>query len=348
MEGPISISFQREPSYFHACQSQAPFVQTCTARDKETGEIIGMGTRAVRAGYFNGVIEPIGYLGDLRLDPRYRGGFILMGAYRYIQELHRDHRTKIYFMALAQGNQRALKTIASGRRGVPDCKDLGMLLTPAINIQSKRLRSNSPIEIIRGSRSLLREIVACLNRNHRRRQWAPSYTENDFSVDSLKNVWLRDFKIEDFYVARQHGNVVGVLAKWDQSAYKQTVVTNYSGRFRWLVPLFNLAAPLIGCPRYPEAGGSFRYFYASFIAINHDDQDIFRALLERVHDDHVSSNYHYFMIGLHERDPLAAVLSDFRHTNFSANLFAVYFDDGKEVLDSLDDQLVPYIELAML
>ena len=43
---------------------------------------------------------------------------------------------------------------------------------------------------------------------------------------------LRDFKVQDFYLALCGGRVAGVVGKWDQSAYKQTVVTRYRGRLR--------------------------------------------------------------------------------------------------------------------
>jgi hypothetical protein len=158
---------------------------------------------------------------------------------------------------------------------------------------------------------------------------------------------LRDFFPQDFYAAVRKGQVVGVVGKWDQSAYKQTVVTRYRGKVRLLRPLYNLGASVFGCPRFPDPGTPLRSFYAAFIAVDHDDVEVFRALLRRLYNDHVGSGYTYFLAGLHERDPLAAALSDYSLTPFAGRLFAVHFSDGEEAFRSLDDR-VPYVELAML
>ncbi len=55
----------------------------------------------------------------------------------------------------------------------------------------------------------------------------------------------------------------------------------------------------------------------------------------------------YFLVGLHDRDPLAVVLREFRRTPFHARLFAVHFEDGADAFARLDAR-VPYVELGML
>src|SRR5688500_8735730 len=88
MEGDIELAFRREPNYFHGAQTQGPFCQVVAAHDGQTDEVIGVGTRAVRPGFLNGQIAEVGYLGDLRLDARYRGGPLVARAYRYLAQLH--------------------------------------------------------------------------------------------------------------------------------------------------------------------------------------------------------------------------------------------------------------------
>jgi hypothetical protein len=349
MEGEIVLSFRREPSYFHASRVQGAFYQVEAARDTRSGEIIGVGTRAVRLGFLNGERENVGYLADLRLDARYRGGLLVARAYRHLARLHQDGRARLYFTVIAEGNRQALQTIAAGRAGLPPYRDLGRLLSPAVNLLRRKPPLDGKVEVVRGSEALLPEIVACLNRNLRRRQFAPCYTLDQFhrSAPPGEQSELRDFHVEQFYVAVRNGQVIGVVGKWDQSAYKQTVVTRYRGKLRLLRPLYNIAAALIGCARYPEPGMPLRSFYASFIAVDQDDVGVFRALLRRLYNDHVGSRYAYFLIGLHERDPLAAALADYSVTPFAGRLFAVHFADGDEPFCRLDNR-IPYVELAAL
>ena len=341
MEGDIQISFRREPSFFYATQLQGPLCQVIAARDTVTGEVIGAGTRAIRKGYVNGQLRNVGYLADLRLDKRYRSGLLVGRAYQYLRWLHQDGLAELYFTVIAEKNRTALKTIASGRAGIPPYRDLGLIKTPAINLLKRKPPLTHNFKVVRGSDDLLPGIVACLNRNHKRRQFAPHYDVEELTVG------MRGFKVEDFYVALRKNAVVGVIGKWDQSSFKQTVVTAYHGKTRLLRPAYNFASALAGGPKYPPAGARVRFFYASFIAVDEDDIAVFRGLLWELYNNHVGSGYDYFLVGLHEKDPLGAVLEDFYLTPFSARLFAVHFADGAKSFDSLNDA-VPYVEIAAL
>lgn len=342
MQGEISLAFEREPSYFHASFVQAPFHQVVVGRDIRRGEIVGVGTRAVRSGFLNGDVASVGYLADLRLDRRHRGGTVIARAYRHLRELHNDGRARLYFTVIAEGNRPALETLAAGRAGLPPYRDLGRLLSPAVNLRRPRRAADAGVEIIGGSRELLPEIVDCLNRNQRRRQFAPCYSVSDFG-----GPWLRGLLVEHFYVARRAGRSIGVVAKWDQGAFKQTVVRGYGRRLALLRPLYNLAASLLSCPRYPAPGKALRSFYASCLAVDGDDVDVARALLTRLYNDSLGGPFHYFVIGLHERDPLLPALDGFSLTPFAGRIFAVHFEDGEQAFRGLDGR-VPYVELAML
>ena len=138
MEGEVTLAFEREPSYFLASDVQAPFHQVVVGRDAATGEIVGVGTRAVRRGFVNGAPADVGYLADLRLDPRYRGGTVIGRAYGHLAALHRDGRARLYFTMIAEGNRRALSTIAAGRAGLPPYRDLGRFLSPAVNLRRRK------------------------------------------------------------------------------------------------------------------------------------------------------------------------------------------------------------------
>src|SRR5438128_2026952 len=72
MGGSVELAFLREPSYFAASSIQAPFHQVIVARDGD--EVVGVGFRGVRPAFLNGEVRDVGYLADLRLSERHRGG----------------------------------------------------------------------------------------------------------------------------------------------------------------------------------------------------------------------------------------------------------------------------------
>ena len=337
MEGSIELAFLREPSYFLATSVQAPFHQVVVARDSEGGQPVGVGFRGVRPTYLNGKEVPVGYLADLRLAEEYRGGSLVARGYRYFRQLHDDGRATLYLTVIAEENETALRTIASGRAGLPRYRPLGTIHTPAINLLSSSAGRPLSLDVRRASAADREQIVACLARNLSRRQFAPV-----FDIERCRGLsW------DDFYVACRGTKIVAAAARWDQGSFRQTRVVRYRGLVRLLRPLYNVAAPWVGSARYPSAGEMLRSFYLAFIGVDGDDVDVFRSLLQKIHDDHVGSGYHYLIAGLHERDPLSAALKDFRLTPFRARAFAVHFEDGEAAFDSLDSR-VPYVEVAML
>ena len=337
--GPISVTFEREPSFFDSCRIRGDFFQACAGRDRRTGKIIGLGTRSVAAGFVNGEPIPLGYLSDLRLEPQYRGGTLVVRGYRFLRHLHKDCRTRLYTTVIFNENHAALTTIASGRAGLPKYHDQGTIHSPGINIRRAQPPIHAGCEIVRGSENLLPEIVGCLNRNNSRRQFAPIHT-----VEMFRYRW-RNFRIEDFHVALLGSSVVGVVGCWDQSSFKQTRVAGYGSHLRWMVPLANLVSPLTRSPRYPKAGAEVPYFYLGFIAIDDDNLQVFRALLRSAYNAAVGAGYLYAILALHERDPLLPALRDYFLTPFFARLFCVTFEDGEDPVGELDGR-VPYVEAS--
>jgi hypothetical protein len=343
MDGRIQIAFEREPSYFHAVDVQGRVAQVFVAREVDTGELVGVGTRTVKPAFVNGEPRAVGYLSDLRLIPAYRGRTLIARGYRLLRELHRDGLTDLYFTVIAADNAPALGTLASGRAGLPAYRDLGAFLSPAVNLARGKPALDAGVTIVRGAPALLDDIVACLNDHGRAKQFAPVYRREDFGPGG----WLRGFGVEDFYVALDGSRVVGTLARWDQRTFKQTRVVRYRGALRLLRPLCNVGARVLSLPRFPAPGGRLESFYAGFIAIAGNDVRVFRALLRRLYNDAVGGPYAYFVIGLHERDPLAAALADYRCTPYRGRLFCTHFEDGEASYRALDGR-VPHVEVATL
>jgi hypothetical protein len=326
MDGAIEVAFLREPNFFHASDIQGAFVQVFVGRLDD--EIIGVGTRAIRPSFINGARMDAGYLADLRLRRQYRGGTFLARAYRFLRELHEDGRVTLYSTVIIEDNRVALTTIAANRAGLPRYTPLGRILTPAIHLR-RRLPAPGG-NIVSGSVELLPAIVAKLN--EQRLQFAPAYAEEDF-LDCR----LRGFHVEDFHVLLRQGRVAGVVGRWDQREFRQTVVVRYNGALRYLRPLLSL----IRRPMLPAPGQPLNHCYLAFLAT--DDNAAFAALLRQAYNAALNSGYSHLIIGLHEADPRVAVLRDYRYTPFAGRLFAVTMDAPPQL-----DGRLPYVEAALL
>ena len=140
MDGRISVCFQREPSFFSGSVVEGPFRQVIVCRDTQTSEIVGFGTRSIRDMHVNGSPEPVGYLGSLRLLEPHRSIGLVARGFRFLSELHGDQRTELYLTTIAEGNERAMATLTSGRAGLPRYNFAGRFHTFAIPIPRKLKR----------------------------------------------------------------------------------------------------------------------------------------------------------------------------------------------------------------
>jgi hypothetical protein len=346
MRGPLSLSFRREPSYFAACCVQGEGTQVIKCTDLSCGRIAGMGSRSLRTVFLNGRPARVGYLSDLRAHPSYRNGTLLARGYRFLRQLHYadpgENACATYFTVILDGNTTALRALTGGRAGLPAYRDLGRILTPGVHLDLPRRRLREPglrFECARAGQ--LPEILEFLRRWQRQKQFAPIYSAADFGTHRL-----RDLRVEDFLLALRGERIVGCCAAWDQRGFRQTHIEQYSPALAAIRPVYNLAARLLPLKPLPSPGCLIPYFYLSFVAAEENDVRVFRALLREMYLERRCGPWHYFIAGLHERDPLAAALDDYRKIGAAGRLFAVHFEDGAEAFAALDRERVPYVEMA--
>lgn len=344
IEGDISLSFQRNPNFFHAIGVQGKFNQIVIARKTDTKEIIGFGTRSIKPVYLNGKVCDIGYLSGLRLNEKYRRGTLVARGYRYFKDLHKDGRTPIYITTIIESNLDAKRILTSKKAGLPAYNDFGLYYLIAINLLAKKRKIGNDINIINGSKENLEKIMEFINKEGPRKQFFPYYSKKDFiSGDGS----LRDLNIEDFYIAVKKNKIVGVMAKWDQTNFKQSKVINYKGKMKFAKPFYNFGARIFGYHALPNPGDQLRFFYTVLLAIESDDPEVFRSLLNKMHNDSIGTDYSYFLVGLHSKDPLLKVIGDYHHIKYTSHLYIVCWQDGETSYKNLDGR-IPYLEIGTL
>lgn len=343
MEGDIAVSFRREPSYFAGCRVQGESTTVVKCVDASSGRIVGLGSRSTSMLHVDGAPERVGYLADLRVATAERRGTLLARGYRYLRELHVADPVDFYLTVIYEGNRPAFDALVGARAGLPEYRDAGRILTPAIHLDFAR----SPlgiggVEIVRGSPARLAEIVAFLNACQGRKQFAPVYRESDFGPGRFL-----DLQAGDFFLAMRGARIVGTLAAWNQERIRQTHVERYSPRLRTLRPLYNLAARMSALKPLPEPGSRIPYVVLACVAVEDDDTALFRCLLRGAYNELRRGPWHYAIAGLHESDPLAAVLGDYRRIEAAGRLFTVHYPEAGTRMAALGRR-VPFMEAGCL
>ncbi|MBM4164695.1 MAG: hypothetical protein FJ222_09695 [Lentisphaerae bacterium] len=345
MPGWVRLAFACEPDWVAGHAVLGHLAQTVVALD-DAGAVVGCGVRAVRKVYVNGQIADVGYLCGLRSLPRARRSLGLAHAYRFLRRIHEgDRRAPVYLSTIIESNRAAQALLASGRASLPAYLDHGRFITSAIPLGRRRAAALSPggVDIRTGGDVPLAAILDFLRDEGPKHQFFPVLERADFG-----NPHWRDLDPRGFRVALSKGIIIGVTAVWDQSAFRQTVVAGYAPALRVARPLLNAASRIAGRRPLPSPGQRLNYFHAAFTCIRNNDPAIFRALLEHLHAEFRRSPYEYFVIGLHERDPLRAALRDFSSWDYVSRLYLVCWEDGRPFCDALRPDLIPHLETATL
>jgi hypothetical protein len=248
MPGAVAVRFAREPDYFLGTTIMGDPCDVVVVRERRTGQLAGIGCRAERRAFVNGREERIGYIGQIRAAEGYRGRWLVQRAMAWLRES--GHADLLYCGVVARENPRARELLV-GRRapGMPLRTRLAGLTTCAILLRPRRPPRIPGLEVEPGSPGTIPEIVGFLRDEGARRQLFPAYTIEDFTGGRT----LRGLAPGDVAVARRAGRIVGIMAAWDQAAYKQDIVEAYGPTLRRLRPAYDALARALGAGRSPPA-----------------------------------------------------------------------------------------------
>ncbi|HEU4387784.1 MAG TPA: hypothetical protein VFV34_08310 [Blastocatellia bacterium] len=339
--GRISISLERDPSYFAAAAVEGPEHQTIVALEGD--HVIAAGSVSARPRFINGAPIRVGYLGGLRMDASIQGrASIIRRGYTFFRQLHEQGGPRIYLTSIVADNQRARRFLERGLQDMPTYRFLGDFITLIIRVRSPesiklvhRLQGNDE-SIVCGSEESRSGVWDLLNRDLCRYQFAPVWSANELQP--------ADFRI----VCSRAGCPVACAALWDQRSFKQIIVRGYAPRLRRARPLINLGASLLSRPGLPRIGESIPHAFVSHVAADTEEPDalirIIRALMPAARDRGIE----YLTLGFDARDPrLAQLRNAFRPREYSSRLYAVHWEDGMDLAQSLDDRLMAP-EVALL
>jgi hypothetical protein len=341
--GNITVSYEREPDFLLGCRVTGDDFQVVVARDQGDGELAGVACRSTREVFVNGLRQRIGYLGQLRIDQRFRGRWLVSRGFSMLKELHEQDPVPAYLVSIVGGNREAEEVLVrKARKSFPAFHRVAEFNTLAISIGRGKRPAHVGLEISAGSSEQTSEIAGFLQEQGAQRQFFPVWTEE--SIRKLTSLGLR---LEDLRVARHNGAIVGVAGLWDQSGYKQTVVHGYSGWLRAAAPIYNFSAPWMGRASLPRPGGKLRSVYAALVCVANDDAQIFASLLSELYNLARSRGFEYLLIGLDAKDLLLPIARKYTHVLYPSHLYLAEWPDGGHFHERLERRAT-YVDIATL
>jgi len=343
MPGNIVVTYEREPDFSLGCRVTGNEFQVLVARDTQDGEVVGVACRSTRNLFINGHPQRLGYLGQLRIDQRFRGRWLVSRGFSLLRQLHERDPVPAYLVSIIEGNREAEAVLVhKARRSFPSFHPVADFCTLAISLGRTKSPFQGEVEISSPAPDQVAKLASFLKTNGPQRQFFPEWTEG-----SLRELTSLGLRIEDILVARRKGAIVGIAGLWDQSAYKQTVVQGYSRWLKAAAPIYNFSAQWAGRAALPRPGTKLRSAYVAFICISADEEQIFAGLLRELYSEAKSRGFEYLLVGLDARDPLLPVAKKYAHVLYASRLYLAEWPDGGHFHEQLDHRPV-YVDIATL
>ncbi|HAK44711.1 MAG TPA: hypothetical protein DCO79_02155 [Spirochaeta sp.] len=352
MPGRLGVSFEREPDFFLGCTVTGHNHRVYIGRNTERGELAFLAVTANMPRYIEGSVKTIGYLGNLRVAENYQGRFLPLKAMKFLRENEINAGNDLCFSVVARENITPRRIFNEhARPSFPKSIPVGNIYTAGIAVGRKRKTRLSPLIIRKGTPALLNDIISFLNREGARKLLSPRYSREDFTDNGL----TRGFKLEDMRLAFSGGEIIGTIGFWDQSAYKQSVVSSYDRSLQLFKPFYNTAAAFLGSftglHPLPKIGGNIVSAYAAFICIKDNDLSVFRPLLDSIYNLAAERGKHHLLVGLAENDPLLEGVKKYRHISYHSIIYL--FSHRGELPENISGSNtleieIPYVEIASL
>lgn len=357
MPGHVRLTLGREPDFSLGCAVTGENCHVIVARSLADGAVVGVACRTTRQVFLNGREERIGYLGQLRIDERFRGRWLVSRGFSLLDEIQRRDPVSAYLTSIVDGNDEAKGVLIERRRpSFPHFRSVSQYRTCAIPLWRSRAPVSGREEIVAATVGELPELVRFLRRECARRHLSTSWT-----TQALRDMTELGLPVEDIRIARQRlsrrsgegakaGDIVGVIALWDQTAYKQAIVRGYSGWLKLLATVTRGRESWLPRTILPAVGEQIRAAYASLVCVAHDDQRVFERLLREVYNLAHARRFDYLVIGFDTRDPLLDAVRRYPHFSFPSRLYLASRIDGPREGSSHEqlDSRPTYVDVATL
>jgi hypothetical protein len=262
MESWVSMSLEREPSYFDWAGAFGESTTVIARADSAQGSPVGMYSCDMLAVHVNGRPERVGYLGALRVNAPYRNRLrVLRSGFESIRRLIPDRGTRpFWFTGVATENTVARRVLEAGLEGMPAYRTVGELETLAVSVQRARrsglLRPARPED--------LPGLVAFFNRESARYQFSPVLASDRL----LSPRATHSLSVGDFRLLMDGARIRGCLALWDQRGVKQTIARSYRSPLGLLRRPYNLWARATKRVVLPAPGERLEHVFVAFMAFD--------------------------------------------------------------------------------
>jgi hypothetical protein len=334
----VNFAFERLPDYFTSAHISHQQPHTLVVERRDNKEVVAMVNMGFREVFVDGEPQQIRYGSDLRIAPEYQGSRVLIYINRAVRDCVQD---TWYQSVILDENDKSRGALEGGRAGLPLFKPMGSILTHTITgVKRSFLHTNLP----RATINDVEDMNAFISKMSEYYQFLPNY---DFRELAIGASYFNGLTLSDFLLLRdEQQNIRGLVGLWNQKAFKQTRVVDYSRSVALFRPLYNAWSLLSGGFVLPAKGDTFDYLALHSPLTHPQDSNAFRQLLHSAWQQVRLQDKRAMTLTLSESDPRLAVLEEFKSIPLKAYQYTAAFKE--QFLPVLDGARIPYFESGRL
>lgn len=332
MEGSVSIRIDRHPDFFALLRLRG-VGKTFVALYE--GNIIGCFSINYRTAFVNSQARTVGYLGDLKICPRYRGTRTTIKLIQAGLDYMATQDVNVYVCVTSSSNER-VSSVLQGRLSLPSWQSTGRFNVFQI-VPYFGPKVYSPYVISEANSNKVEEICGLCNKFNSSYQLAPLLDHKDFPVTAEPTRHPYACRV---FTARRQGILLATISAFDLAGVKQVIILRVPLLLQLALSALRLAGPAFPFFTAPKVGVQLKILYLRNIAYVEGHEGALRALLHHVRRVAFLERYTFVTLGLHERDPLRFMVSrvpryDFKSTVYVTTLAGPQVEKNITLIDDI-------------
>ena len=339
--GNFEIQLNRLPSFFEALAVEGTENIVIAVFDTFQKTLTGVGILSNKQVYYNGNAITLGYISSLRIKTDMRKSLVLALLYKQFYTFCETSGLYPSLISVFESNKTARKIFTNYRANGPGFKQLGKYYTLIFNqLPVFKVHSNGTV-IRKAQLTDIPLIIDFIQSEKVNYNFLPVYSNQSFNNT---NGLLKNLNTSNIYLAIQNNNIVGTLGIWNQTDFRQWIITKYSLRLKYLKPIINVWQILNKKPTFPPENKTINYKTISLFITQNNNPDIAKLLLNKA-IAHKRTNI-YYALGLFENSEWLTKIK-FNNTKLTNILYFVFWKPSEPFVTDANIKNL-YIEAGSL
>lgn len=316
MQGRISLRIDRKPDFFRLLKKRGDHI-VIVAEDEQK-RIAGSFSAARQSFVINNSIQPVYYLGDLKVHPSNVSSTV---AYRLIKAMHEEVRgtgVDLFLCTAAEGNAPVF-SFFKGRVGLPSFQKTCIFNVYQLLPKRSLLHEN----ILPGKDSA--GLPAFYNTYFKRYHFYPVIN----NLDSCINLSFVE-----------NGKITAALSLYDPASLKRNVIIDYPLSLGIALGVLRILKFFVSLPGLPGKGDELRLLYVRYFGFEEGHEKDFLHLMKAARNFAFENKFHFLTMAADEKDELVnGMIKPLSRFNFRSHQLISSLENNNVLIDAISKNI---------